>query len=228
MLNLENAFRRVLVTPHSLLQRIIFLRKFAVYVFQCHKRLHCKRPILVPHGELAHEHKRKGISRTIMRNLRCPDLEAVLLGEIRKSIVLKVIIEVLADIPRVCAWKFADFLQCLVIGDHILVERDTVERAGKHVVVHCTEHSGFRHQRHLFLFVKFRCENAFDALIGSHHTEISLTPYSRSELRLGRSDVQTGVHSGGTGIPDVTAGLCHEHEVGLIDGGKRGIYTIQR
>ena len=228
VLDLEDGLRRVLVAPLGLGQRIVAFVEVAVKLLKGLQGDQRPVPVLVPHGELCHQHQRQRIARTVVDGLRGAALAPVLGGEPRQCVPLQVIVQLLADFMGRGSGQAADFGQPLVGVDHRGVERHVAEHAGQHIVVKRAHHAGFGRQRHLHPVGQVGGRDALDALVAVHDAFVTLRPDVLAVLRLGGSHVEAGVDGRRGGVPDVGAGLGDQHEVGRIDRIRRHVTRIER
>ena len=228
VLDLENGLRGVFVAPLGLGQRVVAFVEVAVQLLKGLQGDQRPVPVLVPQGELGHQHQRQRIARTVVDGLRGTALAAVLDGEPRQGVLLQVVVQLLADFVGRGAGQAADFGQPLVGVDHRGVERHVAEHAGQDIVVKRAHHAGFGRQGHLHPVGQVGRRDALDALVAVHDTLVTLRPDRFAVLRLGGGHVEAGVDGRRGGVPDVGAGLGDQHEVGRIDRIRGHVARIER
>ena len=228
MLDLEDGLRRVLIAPLGLGQRVVAFVEVAVQFLDSLQGNQRPVPVLVPEGELGHQHQRQRITRTVVDSLRGAALAAVLGREPRQGVLLQVVVQFLADFMGRGTGQAADFGQPLVGVDHRGIERHVAEHAGQDVVVERAHHAGFGRKGHLHPVGQVGRRDTLDAFVAVHHALIALRPDGLAVLRFGRGHVEAGVDGRRGGIPDVGTGFGDEHEIGRIDRIDGHVARIER
>ena len=227
MLDLEDAFSRVLPAPHRFFQRIPCLGQFAIEFLQSLQRSQGSIPVLIPHGKFGHQHQRKRIACTLFRHFASPQFEFRMSVIIWQDILLEIPVKFVAYSIGLRSWKFPDLFKGFVGLHHTGIERDSVEDIGQEIIVESTENSCLTGHHGLAVLVYPAATYHFYAFVAIHHSLIPVLPDLESELRLGGRYGKGKVRlSRGRGCKEVVAGFRYRQKLVLIDALERAVAGI--